>query len=301
MLAKINFLYYVINQVVSLVLIFVGLFLIKIENTDYQKEMLYANWELKNTNEEILSQRLELALRAEKLEEQTAQLVELNSVKNRLFSVVSHDLKTPIYGLRNLFKAMHENNISGEDMKTYVPEILKDLNYTTGLMENLLQWAKSQMQGHQVDPQLVDVTELIDDVKKAVRVMADHKSIDIHINAEKPVYIYADREMINLVLRNLLSNAIKFTPEKGQVWVHAHANGENVSVDVRDSGKGISKENMKKLFSNRYFTTRGTANESGTGLGLMLCKEFLHQNGGDILVESEEGKGSKFSFTLPKA
>nr|HNH22275.1 HAMP domain-containing sensor histidine kinase [Ferruginibacter sp.] len=215
--------------------------------------------------------------------------------------VVSHDLKTPIYGLRNLFKAMHENNISGEDMKTYVPEILKDLNYTTGLMENLLQWAKSQMQGHQVDPQLVDVTELIDDVKKAVRVMADHKSIDIHINAEKPVYIYADREMINLVLRNLLSNAIKFTPEKGQVWVHAHANGETVSVDVRDSGKGISKENMKKLFSNRYFTTRGTANESGTGLGLMLCKEFLHQNGGDILVESEEGKGSKFSFTLPKA
>lgn len=300
-LAKINFMYYVINQVVSLVLIFVGLFLIKKENTDYQKEMLYANWELKNTNEEILSQRLELALRAEKLEEQTAQLVELNSVKNRLFSVVSHDLKTPIYGLRNLFKAMHENNISGEDMKTYVPEILKDLNYTTGLMENLLQWAKSQMQGHQVDPQLVDVTELIDDVKKAVRVMADHKSIDIHINAEKPVYIYADREMINLVLRNLLSNAIKFTPEKGQVWVHAHANGENVAVDVRDSGKGISKENMKKLFSNRYFTTRGTANESGTGLGLMLCKEFLHQNGGDILVESEEGKGSKFSFTLPKA
>ncbi|HAO47800.1 MAG TPA: HAMP domain-containing sensor histidine kinase [Ferruginibacter sp.] len=300
-LADINFTYYVINQVLCLSFIFIGLFLIKKENTDYQKEMLYANWELTNTNEEIQKQRLELAEKASALEEQTLQLAELNTVKNRLFSVVSHDLKLPIYGLRNLFKAMHDHDTPAEDIKSYVPEILKDLNYTTGLMENLLLWAKSQMQGDVINHQLVDMSDLINEVKQLLRMQAENKKIYVQARANKDIYIYADKEMINLVLRNLLSNAIKFTPENGEIWIDAGVNGEMVEVHVRDTGKGISEEDMKKLFGNNYFTTRGTANESGTGLGLVLCKEFLNKNGGDIFVESEPGKGSRFSFTLPKA
>ncbi len=300
-LAEINFQYYIINQFVSLAFIFVGLFLIKKENTDYQKEMLYANWELKNTNEEIYQQRLQLEEKAALLEEQTLQLVELNTVKNRLFSVVSHDLKTPIYGLRNLFKAMHENDLPAAEVKLYVPEILTDLNYTTGLMENLLQWAKSQMQGDHINQQLIDISDLMKDVKQMLRLQADNKKIYVSTKADKPIYIYADKDMMNLVLLNLVSNAIKFTPQHGEVSVSASVTDETVEVHVQDTGKGISSDNLQKLFSNNYFTTKGTANESGTGLGLMMCKEFLTKNGGEIFVQSEEGKGSRFTFTLPKA
>jgi signal transduction histidine kinase len=300
-LSEINFSYYFFNQLLSLAFIFIGLFLIKNENTAYQKEMLYANWELSNTNEEIQKQRLQLQQKANQLEEQTSQLAGLNAVKNRLFSIVSHDLKTPIYGLRNLFKAMHESDLPASEIKLYVPEILNDLNYTTGLMENLLQWAKSQMEGTSVNRQLIEVSDLINDVKRMLRLQAENKKIYLNAKADKPVYIYADKDMMNLVLLNLVSNAIKFTPENGEVSVSTGVKDENVEVYVKDTGKGISKENIKQLFGNNYFTTKGTANESGTGLGLMLCKEFLAKNGGEIFVESEEGKGSTFSFTMPKA
>lgn len=300
-LATINFAYYVVNQLLSIAFIFIGLFLIKKENTDYQKEMLYANWILKSTNEEIQKQRLQLAEKAALLEEQTVQLTELNAVKNRLFSVVSHDLKTPIYSLRNLFKGMHENDIPAAEVKLYVPEILTDLNYTTGLMENLLQWAKSQMQGDNVNQQLIEVSEMITQVKHMLRLQAEHKKIYVNTKTDKPIYIYADKDMMNLVLLNLVSNAIKFTPQHGEVCVNAMVLDETVKVFVQDNGKGISREHIPKLFTNSYFTTKGTANEAGTGLGLMLCKEFVQKNGGEIFVESEEGKGSTFSFTIPKA
>lgn len=300
-LANINFSYYTINQVISMAFIFVGLFLIKYENTGYQKEMLYANWVLTNTNEEIQKQRLQLEEKATLLEQQTQQLVELNAVKNRLFSVVSHDLKTPIYSLRNLFKAMHENDLPAAEVKLYVPEILTDLNYTAGLMENLLQWAKSQMQGDHINPQLIDIAEMIKQVKHMLRLQAENKKIYVSTKADKPIYIYADKDMMNLVLLNLVSNAIKFTPANGEVSVSAMVHEETVEVHVHDTGKGISSDNLQKLFSNNYYTTKGTANESGTGLGLMLCKEFLTKNGGEIFVESEEGKGSTFTFTIPKA
>jgi two-component system, sensor histidine kinase and response regulator len=300
-LAEINFTYYIINQFISLAFIFVGLVLIKKENTGYQKEMLYANWELKNINEDIYKQGLQLEEKAAQLEEQTLQLVELNAVKNRLFSVVSHDLKTPVYSLRNLFKGMHESDLPATEVKLYVPEILADLNYTISLMENLLQWAKSQMQGDSVNQQLIDIGGLMKEVKQSLRLQAENKKIYVNTKADKPIYIYADKDMMNLVLLNLVSNAIKFTPENGEVSVSALVKDETVEVQVQDTGKGISSDNMEKLFSNSYFTTKGTANESGTGLGLMLCKEFVTKNGGEIFVESEEGKGSTFTFTIPKA
>jgi len=300
-LADINYPYYFMNQLLTLVFIFAGLFLIKKENSEYQKEMLLSNWELKNTNLEIQEQRVELGQKAELLELQTMQLSELNSVKNRLFSIISHDLKTPIYGLRNLFKSMHQYDLPAEEIKVLVPDILNDLNYTTELMENLLQWAKSQMQGDSVNQQLIDITSLMSDVKQLLRLQAENKKVYVTARSDKPIYIYADKDMINLVLLNLMSNAIKFTPEHGEVSVSAEVREETVEVFIKDTGIGITKENMGKLFGEAYFSTKGTANEAGTGLGLKLCKEFLVKNGGDIFVKSEPGKGSVFSFTLPKA
>ena len=283
----INYPFYVFNHVLSVALIFIGLFLIKKENKDYQTEILNSNEELYRHTQEIQRQKEELA--------------ELNNLKSKLFSVISHDLRTPLYGLRNLFRSVEQYDLPAEEIKVLIPDVVKDLHYTTDLMENLLQWAKSQMKGESLSPQLIDMNKLIHDVQQIVRLQAENKQVYLKTKAEKPVYIYADKEMIEVVLRNLISNAIKFTPKEGEVVIDVKEEDELIEVLVRDTGTGMSEEAKNKLFGDEHFTTKGTSNESGTGLGLMICKEFLKKNGGDIHVESELGKGSTFAFTLPRA
>lgn len=283
----INYPFYVFNHILSVALIFTGLFLIKKENKDYQAEILNSNEELYRYTQEIEKQKEELA--------------ELNNLKSKLFSVISHDLRTPLYGLRNLFKSVEQYDLPAEEIKLLIPDVVKDLHYTTDLMENLLQWAKSQMKGESVSPQLIDMNKLIQDVQQVVRLQAENKQVYLKTKAEKPVYIYADKEMIEVVLRNLISNAIKFTPKEGEVIVDVKQDEETVEVLVSDTGTGMSEESRNKLFGDEHFTTKGTSNEAGTGLGLMICKEFLKKNGGNIHVESELGKGSTFAFTLPRA
>jgi len=286
-MAEINYPFFVFMHALSIALIFAGLFLIKKENKEFQQEIITSNEELNKYNLEI--------------EQQKEELSELNNLKTKLFSVISHDIRTPLYGLRNLFKSVHEYDLPAEEIKILIPDVVKDLQYTTDLMENLLQWAKSQMKGEALSPQLIDVNKLIMDVQQVVRLQAESKQVYINSKTDKPIYIYADKEMIEVVLRNLISNAIKFTPKQGEVTVDVRESGELVEVFVKDTGTGMSEENRKKLFSDEYFTTKGTANEAGTGLGLMICKEFLKKNGGEIQVQSELGKGSTFAFTLPKA
>ncbi len=286
-MADINYPFFVFNHILSVILIFTGLLLIKKENKDYQVEIL-------NSNEELYSYTLEI-------EKQKEELAELNNLKSKLFSVISHDLRTPLYGLRNLFKSVEQYDLPAEEIKVLIPDVVKDLQYTTDLMENLLQWAKSQMKGESLSPQLIDMQQLIQDVQQVVRRQAENKQVYLKTKAEKPVYIYADKEMIEVVLRNLISNAIKFTPKEGEVIVDVQEANEQVEVFVRDTGTGMSEESKNKLFGDEHFTTKGTSNEAGTGLGLMICKEFLKKNGGNIHVESELGKGSTFAFTLPRA
>lgn len=298
-LEEINFVFYLLNQVIAVAFIFMSMFLIKKENTVYQRKILASNTALFKRNNEIAEQKKEIAEKAAVLEKTTEQLTELNALKNKLFSVIAHDLKTPIYGLRNLFRNMFQYDLPGEEIKVLLPDIVNDLNYTTGLMENLLQWAKSQMQGNTINPQLLDVSQLIKQTSQLLRLQADSKKVKVKYDSEKPVYIFADKDMIDLVLRNLLSNAIKFTPPEGEVRLGATQTSSCVEIFVEDTGTGISPENIDKLFGNNFFTTKGTANETGTGLGLVLCREFLQKNGGDISVESKPGKGSCFTFTLP--
>jgi two-component system, sensor histidine kinase and response regulator len=291
--------FYLFNQVMAIVFIFYGLYLIKEENTGYQLSILNKNRELHRVNLEIESQRAEIEEKAAQLHAQTVELTQLNSLKNKLFSVISHDLKTPMYALRNVFSNIQEYDIPADEVKSLIPDVVNDLNYTTGLMENLLQWAKNQMSSDTAHPQEIDTTELVQDVVRLLRLQAGAKQIQIEVVADKPYYAYADRDMVHMVLRNLLSNAIKFTPDNGNITITTEVKTNMISIAVKDSGVGISEENLQKLF-NEYYTSKGTANESGTGLGLMLCKEFLTKNGGHLQVSSEEGKGSVFSFTLPR-
>jgi signal transduction histidine kinase len=294
-----NRLLYFFNHLLALGFIFYGLFLIKKENTIYQFRILSKQKTLHKKNLEIKKQKEVITEKAQLLQAQKSELTELNSLKNKLFSVIAHDLKTPMYALRNLFRNIHQQNMPAEEMKQIVPDVLMDLNYTIGLMENLLQWSKTQMQANTVRMEELDIPKMIADVLHVLRLQAEAKQIVIETN-NLPAIALADKDMVSLVLRNLLSNAIKFTPPQGQIEVGVHETHSFIEVYVQDSGMGISREAMQKINENNFYSTKGTASESGTGLGLMLCKEFLARNGGQMHIESEPGKGSIFSFTLPR-
>jgi two-component system sensor histidine kinase/response regulator len=296
-----NRLLYFFNHLLALGFIFYGLFLIKKENTGYQFKILAKQRILHRKNLEIKKQKEVITEKVAQLQVQKSELSELNSLKSKLFSVISHDLKTPMYALRNLFRNMHQQNMPAEDMRALVPDILMDLNYTIGLMENLLQWSKTQMQAASVRPEELDLSKMITDTLQLLRLQAEAKQINIESKNNAPVHVVADKDMVNLVLRNLLSNAIKFTPQMGMIEVGVNETATFIEVYVQDSGTGISKEALQKINENNFYSTKGTASESGTGLGLMLCKEFLAKNGGQMHIESEIGKGSIFSFTLPKS
>ncbi len=299
-LANANWAVYLINQVLAILFIFYGLYLIKEENTGYQSSILEKNEDLYAKIEENQAQKTIIEEKAKLLSTQKEELIELNSLKNKLFSVIAHDLKSPMYALRNLFYNVQQHRLPEKDLKEMVPLVVNDLNYTIGLMENLLQWAKTQMNADMVNTQTLDVSDLIHEVMKLLRLQADAKQIYVEHKINLPVFVSADKDMINLVLRNLLSNAIKFTPINGQISLGVNEHPSFVEVYVQDSGTGITTEAMEKIRNNNYYTTNGTASESGTGLGLMLCKDFLAKHGGQMRIESKPGKGSTFSFTLPR-
>jgi signal transduction histidine kinase len=299
-LEKHNFYLYVFNHILAVFFVFYGLLLIRNENARYQNQTRDKNWQLRRSNLKILRQKADISGKAALLEEQTQQLTELNSLKNKLFSIIAHDLKSPLYALRNLFRNVQLYDLPGDEIKILIPEVVNELTYTTGLMENLLQWAKSQMQAEAVRPQLLDIARITKEVIQLLRLQAEAKHIYMNSMIERPVYVYADKDMINLVLRNLVSNAIKFTPESGSINIEAREMRSHIEVSVQDTGMGIPPEGLRKLMDAHYYSTRGTIGEAGTGLGLMLCKEFLSRNGGEMRIESEPGKGSIVSFTLPK-
>lgn len=286
-LSTVNLAFYFFNQLLAIAFIFYGLFLIKKENTGYQQG--------------ILRQKADIAEKSFQLHRQTEELTELNAVKNRLFSIIAHDLKAPIYALRTLFQNMERYDLPAEEIKQMVPEVVTELTYTTSLMENLLQWARSQMQADAVKPQVIDVSGLMNEVAKLLRLQAEAKQIRIELRVDRKICAFADKDMINLVLRNLLSNAIKYTPERGMILIGGKAAKSGVEIFVQDTGGGIGKEALEKIAHSNFYTTKGTAGESGTGIGLMLCREFLLRNGGTLHIESELGRGSQFSFTLPVA
>ena len=290
---------YLLNQALAILFIFYGLYLIKKENTGYQFRLIAKNRALHKKNMEIKQQKAVIGEKARLLKLQKGELTELNSLKNKLFSVISHDLKSPMYAMRTLFQNMHTYNLPAKEIKMMVPDVLNDLNYTIGLMENLLQWSKSQMQNDAVRAQELDLSRLIDEVIKLLHLQAEAKKVCIENSVQESIHVYADKDMINLVLRNLISNAIKFTPEKGRIAVGVNQLSYFAEVYVQDTGMGISAEALQKINESNFYTTKGTASESGTGLGLMLCKEFLAKNGGSMHIESRPGEGSTFSFTLP--
>jgi two-component system sensor histidine kinase/response regulator len=239
------------------------------------------------------------------LQRQKRMLEENNALKDKIFSIIGHDLRNPVGNIKTYIDAFL---ISGMEVSDEVSMLLKDLSILSeqafALLENLLLWAKNQSGRLTCNPARADISEVITNAVLLIQNQAENKSISIIKLPMNKTEACFDAEQIAIVLRNLLWNAIKFTPRGGAIHIDAKPFEDKgktfVRVDIADNGIGIEAEDQKKLFDSRYhFTTFGTNNEKGSGLGLHLCREFVEMNGGTIGVYSEPGKGSTFFFTLP--
>jgi two-component system sensor histidine kinase/response regulator len=253
------------------------------------------NWLLTKKNEQIAAQAHELSLQAE-------QLKELNSIKNKLFSIISHDLRSPFSALAGALPLLETGSFTPEETSLILSDIKRMTDSASEMLENLLQWARSQMNTIRVNPEQLVVWRLVQQKVALYTEIAKNKSITIVNQTQPTAIVYADRNHVLLILRNLIGNAIKFTPEGGKIFIYAQANELNNSliISVKDTGVGMNETTRHQIFgSDELFSTQGTAGEKGTGLGLLLCKEFVEKNGGKIWVESELGIGTTFSFSLP--
>lgn len=229
-------------------------------------------------------------------------LKELIATKDKLFSIIAHDLRSPFNGIIGFSELLIENSndILLEDSEQYIKIINSAAKNTLILLDNLLNWAKSQTGQLSFNPEKVLLSEVVQEIITLSKTIAKSKNIALEYAGTDNLEIFVDVNMLNTVLRNLISNAIKFTNVGGHIKVSAALKQDQVEITISDNGIGINKEKLTKLFSiSSNTTTLGTEDENGSGLGLVLCKEFIQKNNGDIWVESEENKGSNFIFTLP--
>jgi len=284
----------------SFFVIFIILIAIMLKNKMRNAKILKEKTQqLEQSNDQLIAQK-------EKIEIQNKKLDELNASKDKLFSIIGHDLKNYfnlLIGYSNLI-IKSPNFPDQEQREKYSVAIFKAAKSGYTLLENLLQWARSQTGKINFEPQVHDLYEIITSNIYHINPIAKNKEITVHNHIEPFTYCFFDFEMISTVVRNLLNNAIKFTPNMGNIWIRNEYCIENdikyVLISIKDSGVGISDEDLSRLFRlDQTFSKAGTNDEAGSGLGLMLCKEFVGRNGGKIWVESEIQKGSDFKFTLP--
>ncbi len=245
------------------------------------------------------------SLKDQKIQLETANnsLSELNVNKNRLLSVIAHDLKGPVGNLESLLDIMigDFDLTDTKELSVYLKMMHKSASSTYVLLENLLSWARSQQNEIVYNPEQLALDQMVQSIKDLLSQLSPEKQINIVNNVPMDTTVFADKNMMMVVLRNLISNALKFSHEEGVVEVFAESEGNQKRITIKDEGIGMSSEVAEKVFeSGELYSRRGTNGESGSGLGLKLCKEFVGKHGGHIWVESEVGRGSSFCFTIPQ-
>ncbi|KPK83659.1 MAG: hypothetical protein AMS27_12255 [Bacteroides sp. SM23_62_1] len=254
-----------------------------------------SNLMLSGKNEE-----LEAANR--KLKESEQNLKELNATKDKFFSIIGHDLRNPLNALLGFSELISGNpmDYTVEELQKYTRIINESAKKIHQLVENLLEWSRSQSGNIDFFPKLLNISQIADEIGDILSIQASEKEIAIHNKIPADIRVYADKNLVATILRNLINNAIKFTQNGGQIILTAeHMNGQ-VNIAVSDTGKGMTREQINRLFKlDINLTTTGTSEEKGTGLGLLLCKEFVEIHNGNIWVESAPAKGSTFYFSLP--
>jgi signal transduction histidine kinase len=230
------------------------------------------------------------------------KLRSLNSVKDKFFSIISHDLKGPLHTLTGFLQILihYTSSFTEEELKEFAESMDASVKRLLTMLENLLQWSRSQTGNIEHKPEVLGLNTILQENLHLFTDTAKAKNITLVTESGENMLVRADKNMLEFVLRNLTSNALKFTREAGNVKITAHAEPEFTEITVQDNGVGISPEDMKKIFQpDIHFSTPGTGKEKGTGFGLLLCKDFVEKNGGKIAIDSQPGKGTSLTFTLP--
>jgi two-component system, sensor histidine kinase and response regulator len=247
--------------------------------------------------------QLMLKQKTDQIKEYAIELEKLNATKDKFFSIIAHDLRNPFAGLMMTTQALLRNmrKIDIKEIEDYIREFYDTAKRGNELLENLLEWSKSQRGKITLMPLDISLKKIIDECTVLVSPQANAKKIKILNEIPDDLILSVDENLIKTIIRNLLTNAVKFTFESGYVKIKSCRQKKHIEVSVIDNGMGMSEEIRNNLFmiANNSHIRQGTLKEKGTGLGLIVCKEFIEQLGGTIWVESEEGKGSTFIFTIP--
>lgn len=271
---------------------------------DYENPEIYGEKEKEILN--FVSEQIASAILKKQTEKQilkySEELKELNASKDKFFSIIAHDLKSPFTALLGYSEIIQSDydTMDGSELREFTKNMHEVANSVYNLLENLLEWSRIQTGNKEYKPEKVELNEIVNNIFMLFEHLAISKKIELIKNFDLDITVEADKNMVNTVFRNLLSNAIKFTKVNGQIKISAEKIKDEVVVSVADSGIGMSEDDLNKLFRiDIHHTTIGTGQEKGTGLGLILCKELIEKNKGQIKVASKQNEGTTFTFNLP--
>lgn len=258
--------------------------------------------ELNEANMKLLVKNHEIQEKHQEIKTQNKKLEDLNELKDRLLMIISHDFRSPLQSLKGLILLINDSDrITPEEFRTMVKGLKHTVDKTYDFLEGLLLWSKSQMKGFQVKPRQIFPYKLADDCVHLLHSFAEKKGITITNHVDDRHAAFGDEDMVRLVIRNLTANAIKFTPTGGSIDITSEELEQYIRIAVTDNGMGMDQHELDRIFhTNSFFNKQGTNMEKGTGLGLMLCRDFVEKNHGQVFVKSSIGNGTTISFTILK-
>lgn len=291
----------------QLIVIFVGTFLLLILAVmvimafiSYRKQMLLSR-RLYKQNAIIEENAASLDRLNKEINSKNLLLEEDNRTKDKLLSIISHDLRNPITNTQTILSLINKGALSQEESKVLLEQLETQYINTTGLLDNLLGWLKSQITGKELEKSDINMYDLMNGMHLEQKIPLMRKRIKFINNTQNDATIRAEKEMIKIIFRNLITNAIKFTPLDGRIEISFKEDDQFDYVMIKDTGIGMSEDVLAKVNAQKYFTRTGTLQEKGSGFGLILCRDLLQKQGGNLLIESAKGEGSVFTVQLPKA
>lgn len=293
--------YNLLNYLSALSVIFFTLYLIKFQVWNYEKSIREKKEIVTTTNAQLIDKTKKIEEQTASLQQKNIELTELNHLKVKLFSIISHDVRTSVYALKNIMTAFEKGSFSKEQMMASLPGVNNEVDKCVELIDNLLVWARNQLNESNIIFQNLDLRKMTDNTYKLFSRKAAEKKIKLINKVTPGIVAYADVDMMKAILRNLVGNAIKFTQQHGHIEIFTERNTHTIKLIVMDNGIGITEEGLTQIFSDKYYTTLGTSKEMGTGLGLMICRDFVKCNNGDFKILSKPKHGSSFIITLPVA
>ncbi len=275
------------------------------ENLQQQNKNLHQlNREINNLQRQLINEKRNLENALSLLDEKNGELQKTNRQKDKLFSIIAHDLKSPFSGILGFAEILKENihELTDNQLQDYANHIYRSTNNTYFLLENLLEWASLQREFTRFNPSKLAVSEVLEVVLELVNEQASKKNITIQTEIPENIEWTAEENMLTSIMRNLLTNAIKFSTQNSFIKITTRHFNNELEISVTDNGTGMPEEVLKKLFVNEFNESqRGTENEKGSGLGLAICKEFVEMHGGKIWAKSKPNKGTTVTFTLPSS